>query len=123
MKIDEYMKDRELTKAFLLLGFPDNLSGTALLKFAVTTWQPGMRTTKDIYPMMARWARSHGQPEATARSCERNCRHAIETAWMRGSPDDQMKIFGWTVDPQKGKPTISEFVCRLASYIYGDVEV
>ena len=45
---------------------------------------------------------------------ERAIRHAIEVAWNRGKIDTIDKIFGYTVNNNKGKPTNSEFIALIA---------
>lgn len=48
---------------------------------------------------------------------ERGIRHAIEVAWDRGDVDVLYEIFSNTVDPNKGKPTNSEFIATVAEYV------
>lgn len=45
---------------------------------------------------------------------ERAIRHAIEVAWERGSTDYIDKLFGYTVNHRKGKPTNSEFIALIS---------
>ena len=52
--------------------------------------------------------------ETTPSAVEKAIRYAIETAWMTGDIEMQHKVFGMTVDEEKGKPTNSEFIARLA---------
>lgn len=48
---------------------------------------------------------------------ERNIRYAIERTWEKGNLKNIYLIFGYTVDPNKGKPTNSEFLFMLAERI------
>lgn len=67
--------------------------------------------TKLLYPELA------AKFETTSSRIERAIRHAIEVAWSRGSVDVQNKIFGYTINSNKGKPTNAEFVAKLSDRI------
>ena len=53
----------------------------------------------------------------TSSRVERAIRHAIEVAWTRGEIETIDKIFGYTVNKLKGKPTNSEFIALIADKI------
>ncbi len=44
---------------------------------------------------------------------ERNIRHAIESAWMKGNLEGQYAYFGNTIDGNRAKPTNCEFIARI----------
>jgi two-component system response regulator (stage 0 sporulation protein A) len=44
-------------------------------------------------------------------------RHAIETAWTRSDINTLDDVFGHTVDAEKGRPTNSAFIARIADKI------
>ncbi len=67
--------------------------------------------TGGIYPTIAE------EFDTTASRVERAIRHAIEVGWSRADFDTQMQYFGYTVSPNKGKPTNSEFIAQIASII------
>ena len=67
--------------------------------------------TKVLYPAVANLHQS------TPSRSERAIRHAIETAWDRCDYAVLQHYFGNTVDPNKGKPTNSEFIARIAGII------
>ena len=48
----------------------------------------------------------------------RAMRKAIEVAWERGNIDFLQHYFGYTVKPQMGKPTNSEFIATIADILY-----
>lgn len=48
---------------------------------------------------------------------ERNIRYAIENTWEQGNVTEIDKLFGYTVDKEKGKPTNSEFIFLIADKI------
>lgn len=64
--------------------------------------------TKTLYPTLAK------KFNTTPSRVERAIRHAIEVAWNRGQIEMHDKIFGYTVNSNKGKPTNSEFIAMIA---------
>ena len=102
------IKTKDLDNYMLMLGFRENLSGTEMLRLAVKEWEPGMGITKELYPMIARKCGS------TPSRVERCMRHAIESAFERGSVGTIMSLFGYTLNPEKCSPTVSEFVARMS---------
>ena len=98
----------DLDRKMVLLGFRESLGGTAMLRCAVQEWEPGMSVTNELLPIVARKCGS------TPSRAERSMRHAIETAFERGSIDTIKGLFGYTLSPDKGCPTLGEFVARMA---------
>ncbi len=103
-----HINKQELDHKMLRLGFRENILGTAMLREAVQIWEPGMGITKELYPILAKKFGS------TATRVERAMRHAITTAWERGDTQTILSCFGYSVDPFRGAPTVSEFVARMA---------
>lgn len=89
------------------MGFRERLPGTQQLKVAIAMYEPGMGITKELYPELAR------KLGTTAAAVERNMRYAIEDAWLHGDADAQQRIFGATVWPDKGRPTVGDFVAQV----------
>ena len=48
---------------------------------------------------------------------EKSIRDAITITWSRGNFDYQSKLFGYTVDRDRGKPTNGEFIAQIVNYI------
>ena len=67
--------------------------------------------TKSLYPALS------NKFNTTPSRVERAIRHAIEVAWNRGQIEMHEKIFGYTVNSNKGKPTNSEFIAMIADRI------
>ena len=67
--------------------------------------------TKSLYPALSY------KFNTTPSRVERAIRHAIEVAWNRGQIEMHEKIFGYTVNSNKGKPTNSEFIAMIADRI------
>lgn len=64
-----------------------------------------------LYPLAAR---RHG---VTPAAVERGLRTLIESTWNRGDLAALERFFGHSVDPEKGKPTNKEFLCRLQEWL------
>jgi two-component system response regulator (stage 0 sporulation protein A) len=94
------------------LGIPANIKGYIYLREAIclVTEENELISgvTKILYPMIAK------QNKTTPSRVERAIRHAIEVAWGRGNIDAINRIFGFTVDTRRGKPTNSEFIAMVA---------
>ena len=67
--------------------------------------------TKELYPGVAK------EHNTTSSRVERAIRHAIEITWDRIDMDVLARYFGCTISPDKGKPTNSEFLSRVANII------
>ena len=104
-----------ITKSLLALGVPAQLNGYQYLREAiamVVTNPKGVTAiTRQLYPVIAE---RHNVSNA---SVERAIRHAIEVSWTRGSVEAIDKMFGYTVNQDKGKPTNSEYIAMVADHI------
>lgn len=60
-----------------------------------------------LYPMIA------GKYGMTAAGVERSLRLCVESTWTHGSLAALERFFGSSVDPERGKPTNREFLCRV----------
>lgn len=60
-----------------------------------------------LYPLIA------ARFGMTSACVERRLRLAVESTWNRASMDALERFFGQSIDPQRGKPTNREFLCRM----------
>lgn len=60
-----------------------------------------------LYPLIGRNYR------LTPAAVERRLRLCVEATWTRGSLAELERFFGSSVDPERGKPTNREFLCRM----------
>ena len=104
--------ESKMDAVLLELGFDDFCKGTAQLRTAIRVYVPDMSMTKELYPYVAM------QHNTTPSRAERAMRHVIEKAWLRGNVEAQRKYFGWSVDPEKGRPGVGEFIARLSRVCY-----
>lgn len=101
--------EKKLDECMLELGHPENQLGAGYIRLGVPLYDAGCRSmTKELYPAIARAA------DTTPSRVERAIRHSIETAWTRGSREAQYRMFGFSIDPNTGKPTVGEYVARMA---------
>ena len=100
---------------FQELGMPKNLKGRAYLAFLLDLAVPSPNLldalTKRLYPAAA--ARFSTTPAAV----ERCIRHAIEATWSRGDMAALERLFGLSIDPDRGKPTNREFLAMSAQHL------
>lgn len=104
--------DIEVTNIIRELGIPAHIKGYQYLRDAILHIVNDMEllgsVTKVLYPMIAQ------RYSTTPSRVERAIRHAIEVAWGRGNIDLIHRIFGYTINIEKGKPTNSEFMAMIA---------
>lgn len=76
---------------------------------ALTVVHPPLLTDLQhgLYPLIGR---RYG---LSAAAVERRLRLCVESTWMHGSLAALERFFGSSVDPEKGKPTNREFLCRM----------
>lgn len=110
-------EESELSTLLLKIGVPFRLSGYNYIRYSVLLYNSmvkkhyRIKITKDIYPVVA-------QVYGTTSKCvERSIRHAIEVVFYNGNLEFINRMFGYTVDPGKGKPTNSEFIAAAAYWI------
>ena len=114
---EEYTNDVEaiITAALHEVGIPAHIKGYEYLREAITEVliQRDIinSVTKELYPSVAK------KYTTSSSRVERAIRHAIEVAWSRGDTDTLNRIFGFTVNREKGKPTNSEFIAMISDNI------
>lgn len=101
----------EISEVLYSLGMPTNLLGYKYLRFAIqlSVRNPKMlhSITKTVYPAVA------AEFDTTPANVERSMRHAIEVVWDRGDINILQNSFGYSVDPNRGRPTNSEFISKI----------
>ena len=66
---------------------------------------------RGLYPMIAE------KFDSTNGRVEKNIRCAIERAWLRGNPTLIREIFGYSVNPDQGRPSNAGFLCAVCDYL------
>ncbi len=111
-KTRDLEQERIITNYLHLLGVPPHISGYRYLKAAIeySIEHSGSRlsVTLDVYPAVAKLC------DSTAKRVERNIRTALDRAWFIGDIEMQHKLFGYTVNDNKGRPTNKECIAMLA---------
>ena len=104
--------EKDVTDMIHDIGVPAHIKGYQYLREAIimSVQDPQMISsiTKILYPDIAK------KFQTTPSRVERAIRHAIEVAWSRGKMETLDKLFGYTINTGKGKPTNSEFIALIA---------
>ena len=111
--IDQQKTPQELVTSHIKsVGITANVKGYYYLRDAILMvfedFDLISRLTTDLYVRVAE------KYDATPQRVERAMRHAIESAWNRGSVKVLEDFFGYTICDTKGKPTNGEFIAMLA---------
>lgn len=97
------------------LGIPEGLRAWDFLPdmAGLTAVHPPLLTdmAHGLYPLTAR---RHGM---TSGAVERSLRLCVEATWSRGDLTALERFFGSSVDPDRGKPTNREFLCRVQEWV------
>ena len=64
--------------------------------------------TEKLYPTIA------AEYESISQRVERSMRYAVENAFDCGDLKEIERVFGYTVDKEKGKPSNREYIARMA---------
>ena len=109
---DSFDLEAEITHVMHEVGVPAHIKGYLYLRESIDMIYHEIELlgsiTKTLYPDVAK------KYKTTSSRVERAIRHAIEVAWSRGNVDAISKIFGFTVNVNKSKPTNSEFIAMIA---------
>ena len=108
--------ERIMDQLFIQMGLTCNLLGYEYLKYAVLLVYHNNTyihcVTRMLYPAVAE------KFETEPIRVERAIRHCLERSWDKIHPEDIKKYFGNSVDPNRGKPTSSEFIARIAEILH-----
>lgn len=104
--------ETEVTNLIHEVGVPAHIKGYQYLRESILMAIEDMdilnAITKQLYPAIAK------KFDTTPSRVERAIRHAIEVAWSRGKMDTLEKLFSYSINVGKGKPTNSEFIALIA---------
>lgn len=113
--------ETEVTSIIHEIGVPAHIKGYQYLRDAIMMSINDMdmlnSITKLLYPSIAK------RHKTTPSRVERAIRHAIEVAWSRGKMDTIDKLFGYTINNGKGKPTNSEFIALISDKLRLELRV
>lgn len=113
--------DVAVTNIIHEMGVPAHIKGYHYLRDAILMVIDDINllgaVTKELYPAIAH------QYQTTPSRVERAIRHAIELSWDRGNIDMMTKLFGYTINLERGKPTNSEFIAMVADKLRIEAKV
>ena len=102
----------EVTTMMHQIGIPAHVKGYQYIRDAILMVVEDVSllgaVTKELYPGIAK------KYDTAPSRVERGIRHAIELAWERGQTDTLKRIFGYSMNIERQKPTNSEFIALLA---------
>lgn len=102
----------EITNIMHRLGVPAHIKGYIFIREAIQMVLKDMEllsaVTKELYPTIAKLY------DTTPSRVERAIRHAIGVASLRGEIEIINKLFGYSINNGKTKPTNSEFIAIVA---------
>lgn len=93
------------------LGIPAHLLGNTYIRYALVNDIPHTLITKQFYPPIAKAF------ETTPERVERAIRTAIEVSYQRGNMDLYEKVFGYTIEANRSKPTNQQFIAGCKQYL------
>jgi two-component system response regulator (stage 0 sporulation protein A) len=102
----------EVTSMMHQIGIPAHVKGYQYIRDAVLMVVEDVSllgaVTKELYPAIAR------KYDTVPNRVERGIRHVIELAWERGHTETLRRIFGYSMNIERQKPTNLEFIALLA---------
>lgn len=118
--INDTELERYITEVMLEIGVPAHLKGYYYLRNAIMMTGRDVEVvtsvTKLMYPVIARHFKT------TDQKVERAIRNAIEVSWTRGNTQTFERLFGYSIQDGKARPTNSEYIARIADKIRLDIK-
>lgn len=107
--------DNKIFTVLTKLGMPSNLHGhqyiIEAIKLGFISNENYLHPNMNLYPQLSKIFNVKDY------MIEKSIRDAITITWSRGNFDYQSKLFGYTVDRDRGKPTNGEFIAQIVNYI------
>jgi two-component system response regulator (stage 0 sporulation protein A) len=104
--------EEQVTNLLHEIGVPANIRGYRCLRTAILIAVDDLDllhyVTKGLYPSIAKIL------NITPSSVERSIRHAIGLVWDHGNPTVLDRLFGYSMETRKKKPSNSEFIALIA---------
>ena len=118
--VKDYELECYITAIMLAIGVPAHLKGYHYLRDAILLSGRDMEVvssvTKLLYPTIAKHFKT------TDQKVERAIRNAIEVSWTRGNVETFEKLFGYSAQQGKSRPTNSEYIARIADKMRLDMK-
>ncbi len=110
------MKKRLATITLHNLGISSDLKGYRLIKKAVLIKKSEYKTMSELYCVITEECKTN------IATCESLIRYAIDFGLTRANYEFVEKVFGYSIDDNKGKPSNSEFIFTVAEYLSEELE-
>lgn len=112
---------KEVTKIIQDIGIPVSLKGyhyiIEAILMVIANQEMIQQLGKSIYTKIAK------EYNTNIDAVERAIRTAIEKVTKTGNIDKIYEIFGYTINPNKGKPTNKEFIATIAYKIKSEMDI
>lgn len=116
MVIDKEELDTCILDLLVSVNFMRNTKGRMYLISAIKAYYMNpIRYKKNIYKDLYNELADnyHTQPACV----EKNIRKALESAWTKGDPRIQYRLYGSIIDPDNNKPTAAPFIIKSVEII------
>ena len=114
------MTSFEIEKLVRSLGIGATYRGYSYLNYGIQLCLKDenylLAISKSLYPEIAKRFR------VTDQKVERAIRNAIEVSWSRGNVETFEKLFGYSIQQGKNRPTNSEYIARIADKMRLDMK-
>lgn len=111
---------KQATELMKELGIRPNIKGYKYIMYAIELSETNRDITDRMITLYVTIAEKFND---NYRRVERAIRHAVESAWNIGNTEVQDELFRYTINPDKGKPTNSEFIATIVEHLYIQQEV
>ena len=119
-ELEDYELERYITNIMLDMGVPAHLKGYHYLRDAILMSGKDMEVVSSVTKLLYRTIAKHFR--TTDQKVEGAIRNAIEVSWTRGNIDTFEKLFGYSQQSGKTRPTNSEYIARIADKVRLDVK-
>lgn len=119
-KVNDIDLEIYTTEVMLDIGVPAHLKGYYYLRDAIMMAEKDAEVvtsiTKLMYPVIAK------RYKTTDQKVERAIRNAVEISWGRGNTQTFSRLFGYSLQDGRPRPTNSEYIARVADKIRLDMK-
>lgn len=97
------------------IGIPASIKGYWFLRDAIIMCAKDIKKLDCIINVV--YTDVSKEWDSTPSRVERAIRHAIERTWEKGNKEAIGRLFKYSVDPDRGKPTNSEFIALIVDKV------
>lgn len=107
--------DERIDNLLKKVGVPQHYKGYSYLKDALMLSVLDKTYTNALHERLyAELSKKYGN---NVLNIERSIRHAIDVSFLLGNPEEKYRLFGETIDPDKGKVANKQFIVTLVEHL------